>query len=93
VATPGKHLDFIRWYEPSGRIDERQPDRFVTPPHQYGGRAATGRSMLVAPLHHRAQHPILVDLELIDPAQLEELLTEAWRLNAPAKLRKEYDAR
>jgi hypothetical protein len=40
MATPGKHLDFIRWYEPSGRIDECQPDRFATPLRQYAGRVA-----------------------------------------------------
>jgi elongation factor P hydroxylase len=27
-----ENLDFIRWYEPSGRIDERHTDRFVELP-------------------------------------------------------------
>jgi hypothetical protein len=43
--------------------------------------------------HYDGYGAILVDLEVIDLAQLEELLTEAWRLNAPAKLRREYDER
>jgi hypothetical protein len=43
--------------------------------------------------HYDGYAAILVDLELITQTQLRELLTEAWRRAAPAKLRKEYDAR
>ncbi len=35
---------------------------------------------------------ILVDLERVDPDQLAELIEESWRLKAPAKLRKAFDA-
>jgi hypothetical protein len=54
---------------------------------------ATGEPAFSTTPHYDGYGAILVDLELIDPAQLEELLTEAWRLNAPKELRKEYDAR
>ena len=42
--------------------------------------------------HYDGYGAILVDLERVDPDQLHELITEAWRRKAPAKLRKAFDA-
>ncbi len=42
--------------------------------------------------HYDGYGAILVDLERVDPDQLYELITEAWRQKAPAKLRKPFDA-
>jgi len=36
--------------------------------------------------HYDGHGSILVDLDLVDPAQLRELLVEAWRIKAPRKL-------
>jgi hypothetical protein len=42
---------------------------------------------------HYLNHPwILVSLENVGIAELEERATEAWRLTAPAKLRNQFDA-
>ena len=35
---------------------------------------------------------VLVDLAAVDLDELRELITESWRLKAPARLRKAYDA-
>ncbi|PRX47580.1 hypothetical protein B0I33_105159 [Prauserella shujinwangii] len=42
--------------------------------------------------HYDGYGAILVNLELVDPDQLAELVEEAWRLKAPARLRKAFDA-
>lgn len=42
--------------------------------------------------HYDSYGAILVDLPTIDDAQLHELVTAAWRLKAPATLRKQFDA-
>ena len=42
--------------------------------------------------HYDGYGAILVDLDLVDPGQLLELLTDAWRLKAPARLRAQLDA-
>ena len=36
--------------------------------------------------HYDGHGSILLDLDLVDPAQLRELLAEAWRAKAPRKL-------
>jgi len=41
--------------------------------------------------HYDGHGSILVHLPLLDRPHLEELLTEAWRLQAPAKLRAAHD--
>ncbi|SFP83397.1 hypothetical protein SAMN05421810_103556 [Amycolatopsis arida] len=41
--------------------------------------------------HYDGYGAILVDLERVDPDQLAELVTEAWRRKAPARLRKVFD--
>ncbi|MDS1271850.1 MmcQ/YjbR family DNA-binding protein [Lipingzhangella sp. LS1_29] len=38
--------------------------------------------------HYTGHAIILVDLDHVDPDQLRELLTEAWRRRAPARLRR-----
>lgn len=43
--------------------------------------------------HYDGYGAILVDLDKVDETQLRELVEESWRLKAPAKLRKEFDAR
>jgi hypothetical protein len=42
---------------------------------------------------HYDGHPlVLVRLPAVDADELAELLTDAWRLRAPAKLRRDFDA-
>ncbi|MEN0138650.1 MAG: MmcQ/YjbR family DNA-binding protein [Rhodococcus sp. (in: high G+C Gram-positive bacteria)] len=41
--------------------------------------------------HYDGHGSILVDLENVDLPQLTELLRDAWRIKAPAKLRKQFD--
>jgi hypothetical protein len=43
--------------------------------------------------HYRGYPAMLVRLSSIDLAELTELLTESWRLNASARLVAEFDAR
>ena len=38
--------------------------------------------------HYAGYGAVLVDLERVDPAQLAELVEEAWRQKAPARLRR-----
>ncbi|TDO30600.1 hypothetical protein EV643_13727 [Kribbella sp. VKM Ac-2527] len=52
---------------------------------------ASGDPVFSTTPHYDGYGMILVDLDLVDPVQLEELLTEAWRLKAPPKLRREHD--
>ncbi len=42
--------------------------------------------------HYDGHGSILVDLDAVDAGQLAELVTEAWRLRAPVRLRKAFDA-
>lgn len=42
--------------------------------------------------HYDGYGAILVDLTAADPGQLHELATEAWRIKAPTKLRKAWEA-
>ncbi|HXV92386.1 MAG TPA: MmcQ/YjbR family DNA-binding protein [Pseudonocardia sp.] len=43
--------------------------------------------------HYDGYGAILVDLDAVDPAQLRELVVEAWRITAPVRLRRAFDAR
>lgn len=42
--------------------------------------------------HYDGYNYVLVDLHQVDPQELEELIIEAWRIVAPAKLHREFDA-
>lgn len=42
--------------------------------------------------HYDGYAYILVNLELVDPDELAELLDDAWHIAAPAKVRKQRDA-
>lgn len=42
--------------------------------------------------HYDGWNFILVDLAVVDEQQLRELITEAWRICAPVRLREEFDA-
>jgi hypothetical protein len=42
--------------------------------------------------HYRNHPSILVSLGNVSIAELEERMTDAWRMTAPAKLRAEFDA-
>ena len=42
--------------------------------------------------HYDNSPIVLVDLAAVDLDELRELITESWRLKAPARLRKAYDA-
>jgi hypothetical protein len=44
------------------------------------------------PHHYRNSTMVVVALGEVDRAELAELLTEAWRLRAPARLRAAFDA-
>jgi hypothetical protein len=52
---------------------------------------ARGGAFYTTP-HYDGHGSILVDLAGADPDELRELLTEAWRAKAPARLRKAFDA-
>ncbi len=40
--------------------------------------------------HYDGYSYILVNLELVDPGELAELIDDAWHIAAPAKLRKQH---
>jgi hypothetical protein len=42
--------------------------------------------------HYDGYGAILIDLDRVDEPQLRELIEEAWRIKAPARLRKAFDA-
>jgi hypothetical protein len=54
--------------------------------------AAERPGVFSVPHHYRNSTMVVVDLAAADPAELAELLTEAWRLRAPARLRAAFDA-
>jgi hypothetical protein len=49
---------------------------------------ASGDPAFTTTPHYDGYGAILVDLDRVDPAQLAELVQEAWRLKAPARLRR-----
>ncbi|HEX4249237.1 MAG TPA: MmcQ/YjbR family DNA-binding protein [Pseudonocardia sp.] len=53
---------------------------------------ASGDPAFYTTPHYDGYGSVLVDLARVDPQQLRELLEEAWRLKAPAKLRKAHDS-
>lgn len=53
---------------------------------------ASGDPAFYTTPHYDGYGAILVDLDRVDPQQLAELLEEAWRIKAPARLRKSFDA-
>lgn len=52
---------------------------------------ASGDPAFYTTPHYDGHGSILVDLEKVDPGQLAELVEEAWRIKAPAKLRKAHN--
>lgn len=53
---------------------------------------ASGDPAFFTTSHYDGYGAILVHLDVIDPQLLVELIEEAWRIKAPAKLRKAFDA-
>ncbi len=53
---------------------------------------ASGDPAYYTTSHYDGYGAILVDLERVEKDQLAELIEESWRLKAPAKLRKAFDA-
>ncbi|TFV57754.1 MmcQ/YjbR family DNA-binding protein [Geodermatophilus sp. DF01-2] len=53
--------------------------------------AAERPGVFSVPHHYRNSTMVVVRLAAVDPAELAELLTEAWRLRAPARLRAAID--
>jgi hypothetical protein len=51
---------------------------------------ASGDPAFYTTPHYDGHGSILVDLEKVDPGQLAELVEEAWRIKAPAKVRKAH---
>lgn len=54
---------------------------------------ASGDPAFYTTPHYNGYGAILVDLDRVDTAQLTELIEEAWRIKAPARVRKAHDAR
>jgi hypothetical protein len=54
--------------------------------------AAERPEVFSVPHHYRNSTMVVVQLAAVDRAELAELLTEAWRLRAPARLRAAFDA-
>lgn len=52
---------------------------------------ASGDPAFYTTPHYDGYGAILVDLDRVDEGQLAELIEEAWRLKAPAKVRREHD--
>lgn len=52
---------------------------------------ASGDPAFYTTPHYDGYGAILVNLEAVDRTQLAELITEAWRLKAPATLRRAFD--
>ncbi|HVL85088.1 MAG TPA: MmcQ/YjbR family DNA-binding protein [Pseudonocardia sp.] len=52
---------------------------------------ASGDPAFFTTPHYDGYGAILVDLERVDAAQLAELIEEAWRIKAPARLRRSRD--
>lgn len=52
---------------------------------------ATGDPAFTTTPHYDGYPAILVDLDVIDHQQLAEMVTEAWRIKAPARLRRQHD--
>lgn len=52
---------------------------------------ASGDPAFYTTPHYDGYGAILVNLELVDTEQLTELIEEAWRIKAPARLRKAHD--
>jgi hypothetical protein len=53
---------------------------------------ATGDPAFSTTPHYDGYGAILVDLERVEMQQLAELVEESWRVKAPVKLRKAFDA-
>jgi hypothetical protein len=53
---------------------------------------ATGDPAFFTTPHYDGYGAILVDLERVEMRQLAELVEESWRVKAPVKLRKAFDA-
>ncbi|MFD0775889.1 MmcQ/YjbR family DNA-binding protein [Streptomonospora algeriensis] len=54
---------------------------------------ASGDPAFFTTAHYDGYGAILVDLERVEGCELAELVTEAWRIKAPARLREAFDAR
>ena len=50
---------------------------------------ASGGPAFTTTPHYDGYGAVLVDLDRVDPGHLAELVEEAWRLKAPARLRRE----
>ena len=50
---------------------------------------ASGDPAFTTTPHYDGYGAVLVDLDRVDPGHLAELVEEAWRLKAPARLRRE----
>ncbi|MDA0564264.1 MmcQ/YjbR family DNA-binding protein [Streptomonospora sp. S1-112] len=53
---------------------------------------ASGDPAFFTTAHYDGYGAVLVDLDRVEPGHLAELVTEAWRLKAPARLRAALDA-
>jgi hypothetical protein len=72
------------------------PDALVLRVADMGERAALlqGEPAAFFTTPHYDGHPmVLVRLDAVDPAQLAELVEDAWRARAPTRLVAEHDAR
>lgn len=52
----------------------------------------SGDSAFYTTPHYDGYGAILVNLDEVDDEQLRELVTEAWRIKSPVRLRKSWDA-
>jgi hypothetical protein len=61
-------------------------------PGENTGLAAERPAVFSVPHHYRNSTMVVVALDAVDRVELAELLTEAWRQRAPARLRAAFDA-
>lgn len=52
---------------------------------------ASGDPAFTTTPHYDGYPAILVDLDVVDDEQLAEMVTEAWRIKAPARLRRKHE--
>jgi hypothetical protein len=94
VRVHGKPVAYLAGNERSRPTGAADDEEFVVVRIDYGERQALlaqDPDTFFVPAHYQTYPGVIVRLASVDPAQLRELLTDAWRLVAPKRLVREYD--
>lgn len=94
VRVRGRPVAYLAGNDRSRPEGAAAQEEFVVVRCTYEERAALvtqdPRTFHVTP-HYRTYPGVIVRLATVDPGQLRELLTDAWRLVAPRRLVREHD--